>query len=201
MAAGDSRFGAAWESVLPAAQAGAGWAFTRLFEAFGRPVAGYLRSQNVADPDGLANEVFLRAFRSMSTFIGSEEKFRSWLFTIAHNVLIDERRRLGRRVAETGMADVVDLRGAPVALAAEDEALDDLAEERVKDMLAALAPDQRDVVMLRIVADMSIEDVASALGKSIGAIKQLQRRGLEALRREIARTAVSNPADESFTAV
>ena len=201
MAAGDSRFGAAWETVLPAAQAGAGWAFTRLFEAFGGPVAGYLRNQSVADPDGLANEVFLRVFRSMGSFTGTEEKFRSWLFTIAHNVLIDERRRLGRRVAETGVADIVDLRGAPVAVAAEDEAMDEMAGERVTAMLAALVPDQRDVVTLRIVADMSLEDVAATLGKSTGAVKQLQRRGLEALRREIARTAVPQPADESFTSV
>ena len=59
--------------------------FDVLFRATGASVVGYLRSRSVSDPDGLANEVFLRVFRSIHTFTGDGARFRSWLFTIAHN--------------------------------------------------------------------------------------------------------------------
>lgn len=72
----------------------------------------------------------------------------------------------------------------------EDDALGQLVSERVHVLLAALAPDQRDVLLLRILADMGVEQVAEALGKTQGAVKALQRRGLEALRREISRKGV-----------
>jgi RNA polymerase sigma-70 factor (ECF subfamily) len=58
-----------------------------------------------------------------------------------------------------------------------------LADERVRRLCCSLAPDQRDVLLLRIVADMTIDEVASALGKTSGACKALQRRGLVALRK------------------
>ena len=53
-----------------------------------------------------------------------------------------------------------------------------LAHDEVRDLLAVLSPDQRDVVLLRIVADLSVEDVARLLGKREGAVKALQHRAL-----------------------
>ena len=64
-------------------------------------------------------------------------------------------------------------------------AFEELGSERVQAVLSTLAPQQRDVLLLRILADMTCEDVAKTLGKSVGAVKQLQRRGLESLRREL----------------
>jgi RNA polymerase sigma-70 factor (ECF subfamily) len=60
--------------------------------------------------------------------------------------------------------------------------MDDLATKRVEALIEALAPDQRDVLLLRIVADLSLEQTADVLGKSVGAVKSLQHRGLAALR-------------------
>jgi RNA polymerase sigma-70 factor (ECF subfamily) len=179
-----AQFGPAFPSVLEAAQAGAGWSFTRLFHAYGPAVAGYLRVQRVADPDGLANEVFLRVFRGISRFEGTEEKFRSWVFTIAHHVLVDEVRRCARRPMEhdDGDAIIAAERGGN----AEDEAIDHMADGDVRELLRGLARDQRDVLLLRVVGDLTVEQVAETLGKSPGAVKQLQRRGLEALRRKIS---------------
>jgi len=183
------RFGPGWESVLAAAQVGSGWAFTRLFEAFAGPVAGYLRSQGAADHEGAANEVFLRAFRDIAAFRGTEEKFRAWLFTIAHHLIIDERRRSSRRPVETELSDGAE-RSSPVAPAAEAVALEELGSERVRAVLATLVPDQRDVLLLRILADMTCVEVAAALGKSPGAVRQLQRRALQSLRRELSTEAI-----------
>jgi RNA polymerase sigma-70 factor (ECF subfamily) len=170
--------------VLTAAQVGAGWALTRIFDAYGSPVDGYLRSQGAEDHELMTNEVFLRTFRRIGSFSGSEDQFRSWVFTIAHNLLIDERRRMSRRPEEVPLDEVAQAR-VRAERPAEAIAFEELGSERVQAILSTLAPQQRDVLLLRILADMSCEEVAKTLGKSVGAVKQLQRRGLESLRREL----------------
>jgi RNA polymerase sigma factor (sigma-70 family) len=174
--------------LVVAAQAGAAWAFTRLWERFAGPVAGYLRLQGAAEPEDLTSEVFLAAFTGLGRFRGDGAAFRSWLFTIAHRRLIDERRRRGRRVATTELEASAGetLEGGD----AETEALTGLGTERVLRLLADLSPDQRDVLALRILGDLTVEQVADALGKRAGAVKALQRRGLEALRRKFSEEGV-----------
>jgi RNA polymerase sigma-70 factor (ECF subfamily) len=172
--------GEAFDPVLAAARLGEAWAFRRLFEWLGRPIAGYLRGAGVEDPDGSANEVFLRIFGAIDRFEGTEGRFRSWAFSIAHNLVIDERRKRSRRPATSPLDAAVE----PTVEGADDAVLVALGDERVQAMLAGLAPDQRDVVLLRIVADLSIEDTAAALGKSPGAVKALQHRAIATLRRQ-----------------
>lgn len=166
-----------------------------MFEWLGSPVASYLRGQGAPDPDGLANDVFLRVFTNLATFEGSEDSFRSWVFAIAHNVLIDDRRKAGRRPMLAGRP----LDDRPWAGSTEGEALARLGTERVERLLEELSPDQRDVLLLRIVADLTVEQVAQTLGKPAGAVKQLQRRGLAALRRRLdadgAGRTLSGPPD------
>lgn len=147
--------------MLAAAQADAPWAYQRLFEWLGRSVAGYLRGQGADDAEGLANDVFLRVFTNLGSFAGSEERFRSSVFAIAHNVLFDQRRRQRRRPTITE-APVVD-RASPSST--ESDALERLGAERVQSLLVELSPDQRDVLLVRIVADLTVEQVAEALGR------------------------------------
>ena len=61
-----------------------------------------------------------------------------------------------------------------------------MAHDEVRDLLAVLSPDQREVVLLRIVADLSVEEVARLLDKREGAVKALQHRALAALRRHLS---------------
>lgn len=144
-------------------------------------MASYLRGQGAPDPDGLANDVFLRAFTNLGSFEGSEDGFRSWVFAIAHNLLVDDRRKAARRPVVAGRP----LDEHSWAGSTEAEALTRLGTDRVERLLQELSPDQRDVLLLRIVADLTVEQVAQALGKPPGAVKQLQRRGLAALRRRL----------------
>ena len=175
------------ELVL-AAQANAPWAFERLYRHFSPVVCGYLRAQGAQDPEDLANEVFLGAFRRLGTFTGDGTAFRSWLFTIAHHRLVDDRRRRSRTVATAPLDRSVETRpGGDV----EDDALASLAGGDALALLDGLAPDQRAVLALRIVADLSIAETAETLGKRPGAVKALQRRALEALRRKLAPQGVS----------
>lgn len=148
-------------------------------------MCGYLRMQGAAEPEDLVSEVFLGVFRGLRSFDGGEPQFRSWTFTIAHRRLLDERRRSSRR-PQIAIAEAADRPGGDV----EREALDSLGERWVVELCRSLSVDQRTVLLLRIVADLSIEDVGRITGRSTGAVKALQRRGLEALRRKIAREGV-----------
>jgi RNA polymerase sigma factor (sigma-70 family) len=178
------RFGEGFDAALAAAASGEGWAFERLFGWLGRDVAAYARGAGVDDPDGTANEVFLRVFRGIGTFDGSEDKFRSWVFAIAHNRIIDERRRRSRRPAEVPASEAPEV-PTEQAPDAADLALGRLGDDRLRLLLDGLSPEQREVLLLRVVADLSIEDTARALGKRPGAVKALQHRAIRSLRAKV----------------
>lgn len=178
-------FGESFDSVLTAARAGGGWAFARLYEGLAPAVAGYLTVQGAAEPDDLTSEVFQRAFGRIGSFSGDEARFRSWVFTIAHNLLVDDRRRRQRRPVTT--AAPTDAPGGDV----EEDALRRLSEERVRRLCALLVPDQRDVLLLRLVAGMTLEETATVTGRTTGAVKALQHRAVAALRRHLDREGVS----------
>ncbi|WP_165367582.1 RNA polymerase sigma factor [Phytoactinopolyspora endophytica] len=176
-APGDEQF----VHLLAAAQANTGWAFERLFQIFAPRVKSFLQARGAVEPDELTNDVFMAVFRSLERFEGDEPAFRAWLFTIAHNRLVDERRRQARRgtVVPADLSAYHDEAGGDV----EEEALAKLDHAWVGDLITRLGQDQRDVLLLRIVADLTIDQIAHVVGKSPGAVKALQRRGLGALRR------------------
>ena len=175
----------AFDRLLTAAAAGGEWAYERLYRSLAPAIAGYLRVQGAAEPDDLTSEVFERAFSAIGRFQGGEAQFRSWGFTIAHHRLTDERRRVARRPLPA-YGELPEMPSGNV----EDEALRRLATERVRRMCEGLVPDQRDVLLLRMVTAMTVEEIARAVGKSPGAVKALQRRGLAALRRQLERQGV-----------
>lgn len=170
---------AEFPALLEAARTGDGRAWEIIFHRLAPAVAGYLRVQGAREVDDLTSGVFLGMVRGIATFEGDESAFRSWVFVIAHRRLQDERRRRARRPDPAPLVDDAGVAGGDV----EDEVLWRLARERVESRCAQLAPDQRDVLLLRILGDLTVEQVAAVLNKTPGAVKALQRRGLEALRR------------------
>ena len=186
------RFDGQFAAVLAAARDGAPWALERMFSALAPAVTGYLRVQGSVEPEDLTSEVFVAILRNLRNFQGDEAGFRSWVFTIAHRRLLDERRRRARRPPPEPLTDTAG------ALAPNSPAGDDvvgaversLGAERVRALCERLVPDQRDVLLLRLLGDLSIEQIAGALGKSNGAVKALQRRGLAAVGRLLEREGV-----------
>jgi RNA polymerase sigma-70 factor (ECF subfamily) len=175
-------FGEPFHQLLTAAKADAPWAYERLYRGLAPAVCGYLRLQGAHEPEDLTSEVFLAAFTRLGSFTGDERQFRSWVFTIVHRRLTDERRALARRPPHAASAEPPD----PVGGDVEEEALRCLSLERVRRLCAGLAPDQRDVLLLRMVSALTVDGVAEVLGKTPGAVKALQRRGLCALRAQLA---------------
>ena len=184
-----------FDDVLVAARAGAGWAFRRLWDDLSPAVAGYLRSRGAPEPEDLTSEVFLAAFTGIGRFVGGEAAFRSYVFTIAHHRLVDDLRRRARR-DEVPWEEHEDGRRVP---SAEDDAMAAIGTDLVRSLLAGLSPDQRDVLALRVLADLTVEQVAQVLGKQPGAVKALQRRGLEALRRRTGAQGVPLEAAGTMT--
>jgi RNA polymerase sigma factor (sigma-70 family) len=161
-------------------------AFDDIYRSLAGHVASYLRWHRATDPDGLTNDVFAQVHRNLPRFEGDEHGFRSWVFTIAHHRMIDDRRRANRQPQMQDDLGVEEHMGLGDV---EDDAFAVLAHDRVRDLLTVLSPDQRDVVLLRIIADLSVEDVAHMLDKREGAIKALQHRALATLRRHLDRMA------------
>lgn len=184
--------GDAFTPVLEAARSGEPWAFEVIYRDLAPAVLGYLRGQRAAEPEDLASDVFVGVVRGLPSFRGDEGGFRSWVFSIAHRRLVDERRRLARR-----REDAVDpsVMSGPLAVSsvgdAEAEALDRIRQGWALRVLGLLTEDQRSVVLLRILADLSVEEVAGILGKRPGAVKTLQRRALASLARHLDREGVS----------
>lgn len=169
------------------ARAGSPEAFAALYERLAGQVAGYLRSRGVPDVEDATSEVFLAVFTGLERFEGDGDRFRAWVFTIAHRRSVDRWRRAGRSPA----LEPLDEAPPPLVPSAEEGALVALGDDRVRELLGLLSPDQRDVLLLRVVADLSLEQVAAVLGKREGAVKALQHRALERLRRHLGGKAVS----------
>ena len=177
-----------FDEVLRAGQLGEAWAFRALHDAYVRRVHAYLRERGAEDPEDLTNEVLASAFLALRRFEGDESDFRGWLFTIAHRRLVDSYRRVPKIPEQVTYDRVIDLRDEP---SAESVVLDRLGEVRVHDLLSQLAPDQRDVLLLRLLADMTMEQISETLGKRLGAVKALQRRGLLSLVRLLENEAAA----------
>lgn len=169
--------------VVAAAQRGSVVAFEQLYRDLAPTVASYLRWNGVTDVESLTNEVLAQVHRNLPRFTGDGPAFRSWVFTIAHHRMVDDRRSASRRPV---VADS-EIRETAITGDVELDAFEALSDQDLRALLDVLSPDQRDVVLLRIVADLSIDDVAAALGKRTGAVKSLQHRALATLRRHLER--------------
>jgi len=174
--------GLPFDDVLAAAQAGAGWAFEVLYRDLSPAVTGYLRLHGAAEPDDLASETFIGVFTGLAAFRGDEGALRAWVFTIAHRRLVDDWRRRSRRPQVAGdPGDLTEQPGGDV----EDDVLLRAGAQAVHDLCGTLPTDQCSVLLLRILADLTVEQVAQVLGRSVGSVKALQRRGLRSLRDRI----------------
>jgi RNA polymerase sigma-70 factor (ECF subfamily) len=173
-----------FDSLFAAAQEGAAWAWERLYQDLSPAVRGYLVVLGAKDPDDLLGEVWLQVARNVGTFSGDEAGFRSWVFVVAHHRVNDERRRRTRR-PEIPVDDSAPDDWPGTTGPADDEALAEVETERVVRLLATLTAEQRDVLTLRILGDLTVSEVAAAMGKTPEAVKALQRRGLRRLEKMV----------------
>jgi RNA polymerase sigma-70 factor (ECF subfamily) len=175
----DGEFEPGFAEVLEAAQTGSKRAFEQIFQKLNRRVHGFATARGATDADGVVNDVFLKVFTAIAQFKGNETQFKAWVFRIARNQLIDESRRLARRPVEVHSG--LDVPARIVISVVEQDALERLGTAAMVKALDSLTEEQRDVVLLRIVSDLTVETIARVLDKQPGAVKALQRRAFRAL--------------------
>lgn len=174
---------APFDRTLAAARHGDEAAWRELYLELAPSVLGYLRVRGMPDVEDLTGEVFVQVVRDLPRFSGGERQFRAWVFSIARHRLIDERRRRGRQPVDAARDEVL-ISAGPVG-DVEAEALAGLELEDLLRLVGRLSADQQDVLVLRLVGDLTVEEVALAVGKRPGAVKALQRRGLQAIARSM----------------
>ena len=152
----------------------------RLYELLAPKVRGYLTLRGVDDPEGLTNEVFVRLIPLLPQLQGGWQGLRTLTFSIAHARMVDEHRRRVSRPPGMEYEPHEDPRTSPDA---ETEALARVGHEELLGVLDLIPSNQRSVIILRVVGDLSIEQAATAMGMSSASVKKLQSKGLETLRR------------------
>ena len=152
----------------------------------------YARVQDVAVAEDLTAQVFLKALEGLHNYRPTGAPFGAWLYRIAHARTVDYWRGLERR-REVMLAET---------LPADDPAPEDLLAAKtewdtVLGLLPELTDDQRDVIILRFLQDMSLAEVADMLDKTVGAVKALQHRALASMARLLEqRTTVTRDEDD-----
>lgn len=138
----------------------------------------YYRTRSVTVAEDLTSETFFRALRSMTGFRWQGKDFGAWLMTIARNLATDHfkagRTRLELTTEDMSLHD--DATEGP-----ESVVLAELTNEILLDSLAKLPDEQRDCIVMRFLQGLSIAETAAVLGRSDGAVKQLQLRGIRNL--------------------
>ena len=153
--------------------------FSAIYRNLSRSVYGYLRARGVEDPESVTQDVFLALFTRMGTLHGGIEGVKTLVFSIAHARAVDHHRRRERIPVSTPYDPGSDRR----TTAPPEEVA--FAGTGVPELLETLPDDYREVLILRVVADLSIEQTAVIMGRSSGAVKQLQRRALSSLKEQV----------------
>jgi RNA polymerase sigma-70 factor (ECF subfamily) len=176
-----------FEGILAAAQDGGDWAVATLYRSLHPALIRFLRGRAGEDADDVASETWLAVARALHSFTGDETAFRSWVFTIAHRRLIDHHRTAARRPSTRSLSQAegegqdvsLDLPGDDDTAGAVEAAL--AGAQAVRRIVALLPPDQAEVVLLRVVAGLPVEEVAAITGRRPGTVRVLQHRALRRL--------------------
>lgn len=165
--------GEQFDEVLAAAQLGEDWAVAVLFRDLGPPVQAYLRARAGADAEDVASQTWLEVARGLHRFEGDESGFRGWVFTIAKRRLANERRRRTRRPTE--------LLGDDDLASWDDPGTRIESDDAVRRITSLLPDDLAEIVLLRVVAGLPVEEVAQVTGRRAGTVRVMQHRALKRL--------------------
>jgi RNA polymerase sigma-70 factor (ECF subfamily) len=169
---------------VTAAQSGDAEAFGTLYTRYAGVILRYLRTHipDIEAVQDLTQEVFVRVIKDIGGFTyGSEKSFLSWLYAIANHVLVDQAQRkplISRPLNDD--IEIVDSHDQDTMLVMYDRV-------PFQQAVSQLTRDQQQVLTLKFFANMTNKEIAAMLGRSEGAVKALQHRGLQALQRIIER--------------
>ena len=179
-----------FDHVLSAARSGDEEALAGLYRRLYPRFVRYVGAVEPSSAEDVAADAWLDVARSLGRFRGDESDFRAWAFTIVRRRMLDVRRTGARR--RTDPADPLDLIDAGSVGNVEDEAMVSLEASWAIDLItSSLTRDQADVVLLRVLGDLSADQVADLLGKRPGTIRVIQHRALRRLADALRHEAVT----------
>jgi RNA polymerase sigma-70 factor (ECF subfamily) len=171
-------------ALVELAQDGDADAFGLLYERYVDLVYRYIYvrvgSSHLAED--LTSETFIRALRRIDSFSWQGKDIAAWFVTIARNLITDNAKSARFRM-EVTTADMIDADRRVDG--PENEVLTQLRDTRVFEAIRTLKPEQAECLVLRFMQGLSLAETALVIGKSEGAVKQLQLRAVRALHREL----------------
>lgn len=174
-----------FDAVLRAAKTGDGEAISVLYTALNPLLLRYFKANARGVAEDLAQEVWLGAAPRLASFEGDEQQFRTWLFTVARRRLVDHWRSTGRRVTE------VHDRVEAAATDGDDPSARLMGDAAVAELTAGLTDEQREVIVLRVVGGLSVDEVAAIIDKSPGAVRVIQHRAMRRAAARLSEAAVT----------
>ncbi len=158
-------------------------AFRELYERFKGPMLTYIAMQLKFDKsasEDLCQEVFIKVYRARASYIQTA-RFTTWLWTIARNVCIDHFRRNSKdKILDMG-ADIENVQDADVSTNAEFLLLERVNRDQLELCFQKLPQTYREALALRIMSELSYEDISKNMNLSLGALKSIIHRAKEML--------------------
>ena len=130
--------------------------------------------------EDITQEVFLKAWKAIGSCRGKEKTFSSWLYRIAHNLIIDKLRKSQKQSSREAELPE-DIRDT------SDRMEISLEQRDLLKVIDVLSPNQRQVIVMKFIEEMDNREIAETMGKSTGAIRILQMRALETLRKTLGK--------------
>jgi RNA polymerase sigma-70 factor, ECF subfamily len=186
------------EEIADGVRSGDADAIGKVYATLADRLYGYLfaRVANRQVAEDLLENTFIELIERGSTIRGGGNVIKAWLFRTAHFNALDHLRH-GRRRREDLREDVGALEVFDEALTPEDRAVAEDTSRRVRRFMKMLSEDQQEVLLLRYVAGLTAPETAEVTGRSLAAVKGLQHRGEQSLKRLIGEssglTASSSP--------
>lgn len=177
--------GEQFDAVVEAARAGSQEAIARLYRTLHPALLRYLTARAGQAGEDIAGQVWLEVARRLAAFRGDEAAFRRWVFSLGHRRLTDHLRAGGRRredaVPDDRLVLVADHRDLAADVVAE------LSGRRAAARVAELLPPElAEVVLLRVVAGLTADEVAAIVGRPAGTVRVQQHRALRRLAEKLS---------------
>ncbi|TAN22902.1 MAG: sigma-70 family RNA polymerase sigma factor [Actinomycetota bacterium] len=182
------------ESAIQSAKKGDESGIVLLFRSFNPQLIRYLRHHIPYDYEDVASETWVAIAKGISDFSGNSRDFRAWMFGISRNKVADFFRTAGktREALDREQRHVQNNHHSRFSDWTQDPAIANLsAEEAIETLVGVLSPHHAEVILLRVVADLSVDDVAKLMGKSPEAIRVIQHRALNTLAKRFQKNVVT----------
>ena len=164
------------EEIVKYARSGNREAFGQLYQYYYQPIYRYVfyRVNHRQDTEDLTEKIFIKAWESLPHYRG-DASFKSWIYRIAHTIVIDHYRTRKRPLSLNEAASLVDGR-----LDLETALMTQERIEQLRALLSRLSPLHQHVLTLRFINGLSTEETAQILERTVGSVRVLQHRALKA---------------------